>query len=60
VEVTVSIIKVNPRAEVVFYGQVNLARKGDEATAARFTCCPTAASPTSTPCPRPWCKGSEL
>ncbi len=37
VEVTVSIIKVNPRAEVVYYGQVALARKGDEATAARFT-----------------------
>ena len=40
VEVTVSIIKVNPRAEVVFYGQVQLARKGDEATAARFTVLP--------------------
>ena len=40
VEVTVSIIKVNPRAEVVFYGQVTLARKGDEATAARFTVLP--------------------
>jgi uncharacterized protein (DUF58 family) len=40
VEVTVSIIKVNPRAEVVFYGQVPLARKGDEATAARFTVLP--------------------
>ena len=37
VEVTVSIIKVNPKAEVVFYGQTTLARKGDEATAARFT-----------------------
>lgn len=37
VDVTVSIIKVNPRAEVVFYGQLRLARKGDEATAARFT-----------------------
>ncbi|MGA0611880.1 hypothetical protein [Caldimonas sp. KR1-144] len=37
VEVTVSIIKVNPRADVVFYGQLTLARKGDEATAARFT-----------------------
>ena len=37
VDVTVSIIKVNPRAEVVFYGQLTLARKGDEATAARFT-----------------------
>ena len=40
VEVTVSIIKVNPRAEVVYYGQVTLARKGDEGTAARFTVLP--------------------
>lgn len=40
VEVTVSVIKVNPRADVVFYGQVTLARKGDEATAARFTVLP--------------------
>ena len=40
VEATVSIIKVNPRAEVVFYGQVALARKGDEVTAARFTVLP--------------------
>jgi hypothetical protein len=37
VEVTVSVIKVNPRAEVVYYGQVKLPRKGDEATAVRFT-----------------------
>jgi hypothetical protein len=37
VEVSVSIIKVNPRAEVIYYGQLRLARKGDEATAARFT-----------------------
>lgn len=37
VEVTVSVVKVNPRAEVVFYGTVNVARKGDEATAVRFT-----------------------
>jgi hypothetical protein len=37
VEVTVSVIKVNPRADVVFYGQVQLARKGDEGTAVRFT-----------------------
>lgn len=37
VDVNVSIIKVNPRAEVVFYGQLKLARPGDEATAARFT-----------------------
>jgi hypothetical protein len=40
VPVTVSIIKVNPRAEVVFYGQTTLARKGDEATLARFTVLP--------------------
>ena len=39
-EVTVSVIKVNPRAEVVFYGQVSLAKKGDEATAVRFTVLP--------------------
>ena len=37
VPVTVSIIKVNPRAEVVYYGQTTLARQGDEATMARFT-----------------------
>ncbi|MBU6260180.1 MAG: hypothetical protein KGL18_15890 [Burkholderiales bacterium] len=40
VEVTVSIVKVNPRAQVVYYGQVKLARQGDEATAARFTVLP--------------------
>lgn len=40
VEATVSIIKVNPRAEVVFYGALRLERKGDEATAARFTVLP--------------------
>ena len=40
VEVTVSVVKVNPRAEVVFYGTVKLARKGDEATAVRFTVLP--------------------
>jgi hypothetical protein len=40
VDVTVTIIKVNPRAEVVFHGNVNLAHQGDEATAARFTVLP--------------------
>ena len=40
VEVTVSVVKVNPRAEVVYYGALTLARKGDEATAARFTVLP--------------------
>ena len=37
VPVNVSVVKVNPRAEVVFYGTVTLARKGDEATAVRFS-----------------------
>ena len=37
VEVTVSVVKVNPRAEVVFYGQGTLVRKGDETTMVRFT-----------------------
>ena len=37
VNVTVSVVKVNPRAEVVFYGTLALARKGDEATATRFS-----------------------
>ena len=40
VNVKVSVLKVNPRAEVVFYGELTLARKGDEATAARFTVLP--------------------
>ena len=37
VPVSISVVKVNPRAEVVFYGSVNLGRKGDEATAVRFS-----------------------
>jgi hypothetical protein len=40
VEVTVSVVKVNPRAEVVYYGTAKLARKGDEATVVRFTVLP--------------------
>lgn len=40
VEVSVSVVKVNPRAEVVYYGQTTLARKGVEATAVRFTVLP--------------------
>ena len=40
VPVTVTVIKVNPRADVVFYGTVKLARPGDEATAVRFTLLP--------------------
>ncbi len=37
VPITVSIVKVNPRAEVVFYGNATLARPGDEVTLVRFT-----------------------
>ena len=37
VDVTVSVIKVNPRAEVVFHGERRLERQGQELTAARFT-----------------------
>lgn len=40
VEATVSLVKVNPRAEVVYYGTATLARKGDEVTALRFTVLP--------------------
>ncbi|MBI3154619.1 MAG: hypothetical protein HYZ20_04350 [Burkholderiales bacterium] len=40
VEVTVSAVKVNPRAEVFFHGKLTLARPGDEATALRFTLAP--------------------
>ena len=43
VPVTVSVVKVNPRADVVFYGTVSLARKGDEAPAVRFTVDPQGA-----------------
>ena len=35
--VNVAVVKVNPRAEVVFYGTVSVVRKGDEVTAVRFT-----------------------
>ncbi len=37
VEVNVSVVKVNPRAEVVFYGKHLLSGRGEEATLARFT-----------------------
>lgn len=40
VEVTISVVKVNPRAEVVYYGQQTLGRKGDEATMVRFNVLP--------------------
>ncbi len=37
VEATVSVVKVNPVAEVIFYGSVSLPAKGAERTAVRFT-----------------------
>ncbi len=40
VETSVSVIKVNPRAEVVYYGQQRLAKRGDEVTMLRFTVLP--------------------
>lgn len=39
----VSLVKVNPQAVVAFYGPVTLGRKGDEATALRFTLDPEGA-----------------
>jgi hypothetical protein len=37
VDVTLSVVKVNPRAEVVFNGQHRLAKRGDESTLVRFS-----------------------
>ena len=37
VDVTLTVVKVNPRAEVVFSGQQRLAKRGDEATLVRFS-----------------------
>jgi hypothetical protein len=40
VEATLSVIKVNPRAEVVFHTQKKLLKPGDEETLVRFTVLP--------------------
>jgi hypothetical protein len=37
VPVTLTVVKVNPRAEVVYYGQHTLQRRGEEVTFVRFT-----------------------
>ncbi len=37
VSAQVSVVKVNPRAQVVFYGTSTVGRKGDEVTAVRFS-----------------------
>jgi hypothetical protein len=36
VDVNVRLVKVNPKLEVVYYGTVNLEKRGDEKTALRF------------------------
>ena len=43
VEETLTVIKVNPKAEVVFYGQTTLEGRGKEATLVRFTIDPSGA-----------------
>ncbi len=40
VEASLSVVKVNPRAEVAYYGQQILARRGVEATMVRFSVLP--------------------
>ncbi|MFP5324021.1 MAG: hypothetical protein ACLGH2_05060, partial [Gammaproteobacteria bacterium] len=37
VDVTVTVVKVNPQAEIVFTGTQQIPRKGDERTLVRFT-----------------------
>ncbi len=37
VPVTVQVVKINPQAEVAYYGQIILDRQGQEKTAVRFT-----------------------
>ncbi len=37
VDVTLTVVRVNPRAEVVFQGQQRLRKRGDEATLVRFS-----------------------
>lgn len=41
VPVSISVDKVNPRLEVVYYGTVTLEKKGDEKTVVRFTIDPS-------------------
>ena len=36
VEVNVKVEKVNPQLEVIYYGTINLTKKGEERTATRF------------------------
>ena len=43
VPVTVRVVKVNPKLEVVYYGTVTLARTGAETTAVRFSVTPDGA-----------------
>lgn len=52
VEATVSVVKVNPKAEVVYYGSATLARKGDEVTLVRFTVLPDGSATNINTLPR--------
>ncbi|MBP6900912.1 MAG: hypothetical protein KBC73_12525 [Burkholderiaceae bacterium] len=52
VEATVAVVKVNPRAEVVYYGTATVARKGDEATLVRFTVLPDGSTTNINTLPR--------
>jgi hypothetical protein len=40
VEATLTVIKVNPKAEIVYYGQATLEGRGKEATMLRFSVTP--------------------
>jgi hypothetical protein len=40
VEATLTVIKVNPKAEIIFYGQAVLEGRGKETTLLRFTVAP--------------------
>jgi hypothetical protein len=56
VEASVSVIKVNPRAEVVFHAQKTLAKRGDEATLIRFTVMPDGSVGNLNTLPKPLVK----
>ncbi|MBE7941406.1 MULTISPECIES: hypothetical protein [Ramlibacter] len=56
VPVTVSVVKVNPKAEVVFYGQQVLPGPGAETTMARFTVQPDGSVTDINTLPKPLAK----
>ena len=56
VDATVSVVKVNPRAEVVYYGTQRLAKRGDELTMLRFTVLPDGGVTNINTVPKPLVK----